>query len=273
MQMKGLVWFFALVLVLAGLYTMSFTWFVRNHETKMKEKALKQVKAIMPDAKAKYPQSKELQALYEDTIAKVLRTRTQRLLDSTANTKITWWGDTYNQAKAWEAKLGLDLQGGISVTLEVGIADLLRVLSNYSKDKAFNEAINNAVAQKATSGQDLIDLFVDNYRKLAPNNRLAPIFAATSNKRINFQSSDDATIAYIRSEADVAFENTYKILRNRIDRFGVVSPNINPDKAKKIINIELAGVTDIERVRKNLQSSANLQFLNCTILAISNPRW
>jgi SecD/SecF fusion protein len=260
MQMKGLVRFFAVVLALVGLYTMSFTWFVRSHESKMREKAEKQVKAMMPDAKAKYPNNNELQALYEDTLANVLRTRTQRLLDSTANTKITWFGHTYREAKAMEAKLGLDLQGGISVTLEVGIADLLRVLSNYSKDKAFNEALNQAVAQKATSGQDLIDLFVANYRKLAPNNKLAPLFAATSNKRINFQSSDEATINYIRGEADIAFENTYKILRNRIDRFGVVSPNINPDKAKKIINIELAGVTDIERVRKNLQSSANLQF-------------
>ncbi|HSK12844.1 MAG TPA: protein translocase subunit SecDF [Phnomibacter sp.] len=258
--MKGLVRFFAVVLALVGLYTMSFTWFVRSHENKMKARATKQVSAYMPSAKEKYPSDKELQALYDDTIGSAIRTRTQRLLDSTANQKITWWGDTYKQAKNFEAKLGLDLQGGMNVTLEVGVADLLRALSNYSRDKAFNEALTKAVEQKSTSGKDLIDLFVENYRAIAPGNKLAPLFAAGSNKKVNFESSDDAVLKYVRDEADLAFENTYKILRNRIDRFGVASPNINPDKAKKIISVELAGVTDKERVRKYLQSSANLQF-------------
>ncbi len=261
MQMKGLVRFFAVVLTLVGLYTMSFTWFVRSHENKMKKKAEKQIAAYMPiDAKVKYPANKELQALYEDSVNTQVRARTQRLLDSTSNTKITWWGDTYKQAKNFEAKLGLDLQGGMNVTLEVGIADLIRALSNYSRDKAFNEAIGKAIEEKSTTGKDMIDLFVDNYRKIAPGNKLAPLFAAGSNKKINFESSDDAAIKYIRDESDLAFENTYKILRNRIDRFGVTSPNINPDKVKKIISVELAGVTDKENVRKYMQSSANLQF-------------
>ncbi len=261
MQMKGLVRFFAVVLALVGLYTMSFTWFVHSHENKMKEKAKKQVAAMMPlDAKQKYPSSKELQALYEDTVTQLVNQRTQRLLDSTANTKITWWGDTYKQAKNFEAKLGLDLQGGMNVTLEVGVADLLRALSNYSRDKAFNDAITKAAAQKATSGKDLVDLFVENYRAIAPGKKLAPLFSASSNKKINFESSDEQVIKYIRDESDLAFENTYKILRNRIDRFGVASPNINPDKTKKIISVELAGVSNKERVRKYLQSSANLQF-------------
>lgn len=254
------MWFFAAVLAIVGLYTMSFTWFVRSHENKMEAKAKKQVLADMPTAKEKYPDNKELQALYDDTLNSQIRNRKLRLLDSTSNTKITWWGQTYKEAKTWEAKLGLDLQGGMNVTLEVGIADLIRALSNYSRDKAFNEALNKAVAQKATSNQDLIDLFVANYRIAAPGNKLAPLFAASSNKQINFESSDNETITYLRNEADLAFTNTYKILRNRIDRFGVASPNINPDKTKKIISVELAGVTDKERVRKYLQSSANLQF-------------
>jgi SecD/SecF fusion protein len=260
MQMKGLVRFFAVVLALVGLYTMSFTWFVRGHENKMKEKAKKQVTASVQPSKDKYPNDKELQALYEDTITSMIRTRTQRLLDSTANQKITWWGDTYKQAKNFEAKLGLDLQGGMNVTLEVGIADLVRALSNYSRDNGFNEAIAKAIEQKSNSGKDFIELFVENYRITAPNKKLAPLFAAGSNKKINFESSDDAVIKYLRDESDLAFENTYKILLNRIDRFGVASPNINPDKSKKIISVELAGVTNKERVRKYLQSSANLQF-------------
>lgn len=260
MQMKGLVRVFALLLIIFSLYQMSFTWFVKAHEDKMKEKATRQLKASLPAANVKYPDNKELQSLYADTIAQALKNRTQRLLDSTANQKITWWGYNYKDAKDQEAKLGLDLQGGMNVTLEVGVADLVRALSGYNRDKVFNEAIKEAADQKATSGKDFIDLFVAAYKAKAPNNQLAPLFTAGSNKRINFESSNDAVIKYIRAESDVAFENTFKILRNRIDRFGVASPNINPDKTKKIITVELAGVTDKERVRKYLQSSANLQF-------------
>lgn len=260
MQMKGLVRVFAVLMVVFSLYQLSFTWFVSAHEKKMKDKAEAQVKRTMPAAAVKYPASKEQQALYNDTLAAAVQARYQRLLDSTSQQKITWFGQDYKFAKDQEAKLGLDLQGGMNVTLEVGMADLLRSLSGYSADKAFNEALNKAVTQKATSGLDLIDLFVQNYKAAAPGNKLAPLFVASSNKRINFESSDDAVIAYLRNESDVAFNNTFTILRNRIDRFGVASPTINPDKQKKIITVELAGITDKERVRKYLQSSANLQF-------------
>ena len=260
MQMKGLVRTFAVLMVIFSLYQLSFTWFVSGHEKKMRDKAERQVKATMPAAATKYPDNKELQALYQDTLDNAVRQRYQRLLDSTSGQKITWWGFNYKDAKDQEAKLGLDLQGGMNVTLEVGMADLLRSLSGYNGDKNFNEALNQAVAQKATSGLDLIDLFVANYRKLAPGAKLAPLFVSGSNKRISFESSDDAVLNYIRQEAETAFLNTYKILQNRIDRFGVASPTINPDPVKKIITVELAGVTDRERVRKYLQSSANLQF-------------
>lgn len=260
MQMKGMVRVFAALMIIFSLYQLSFSWFVKSHESEMHEKAERQVKAIMPAANVKYPADKEMQALYQDSLNESVRIRYQRLLDSTSQKKITWWGFNYKDAKDQEAKLGLDLQGGMNVTLEVGMADLIRSLSGYTKDKAFNDALNQAIAQKATSGKDLIDLFVAAYREKAPGNKLAPLFAAGSSKRISFDASDDATIGYLRRESDVAFQNTYNILRNRIDRFGVASPTINPDNTKKIITVELAGVTDKDRVRKYLQSSANLQF-------------
>ena len=260
MQMKGMVRVFAALMIIFSLYQLSFSWFVKRHEGKMLEKAERQVKAILPAATAKYANSKELQALYQDTINEAIRVRNQRLLDSTSQQKITWWGFNYKDAKDQEAKLGLDLQGGMNVTLEVGMADLLRSLSGYSKDKSFNEALTQAVKEKSTGGKDLIDLFVTSYRAKAPGNKLAPLFISNSNKRITLESSDDAVLNYIRKEADLAFDNTANILRKRIDRFGVASPTINPDKAKKIITVELAGVNDRERVRKYLQSSANLQF-------------
>lgn len=260
MQMKGMVRVFAALLIVFSLYQLSFSWFVKSHESKMHDKAERQVKAVMPAANVKYPTDKELQELYQDSLNEAVRVRYQRLLDSTSQQKITWWGFNYKDSKDQEAKLGLDLQGGMNVTLEVGMADLIRSLSGNTKDKAFNEALNQAIKEKATSGKDLIDLFVSAYREKAPGTKLAPFFAAGSSKRLAFDASDDAAISYIRKESDVAFQNTFNILRNRIDRFGVASPTINPDNSKKIITVELAGVTDKDRVRKYLQSSANLQF-------------
>lgn len=258
--MKGLVRVFAVLMIIFSLYQLSFTWFVNAHEKKQLEKAERQVKSYMTAPAAKYPNDKALQAVYEDSFNAVVEERYRRLLDSTANQNITWWGFNYRDAKDQEAKLGLDLQGGMNVTLEVGLADLIRSLSGNNKDKNFNEALSKAVAQKATSGSDLIDLFYQNFKAADANGKLAPLFVAKSNGRIKVNDGDNAVLDYLRSEADGAFNNTTNILRNRIDRFGVASPTINPDNSKKIITVELAGITDQERVRKYLQSSANLQF-------------
>lgn len=260
MQLKGLVKFFALALILLSLWQLSHTWFVHSHEKAMKEKAEKMVKKTMQAPEAKYPGDKEAQSLYKDTFNLAVETRYRRLLDSTSNTSITWWGTSYSIAKDRELKLGLDLQGGMNVTLEVGFEGLIRSLASNTKDPAFNQAIAQAVQEKANGKADFIDLFVKAYRAKASGNKLAPLFTAASNKAITFQNTDDEVIAYIRKEASTAFKNTFKILQTRIDRFGVASPTINPDEAKGVISIELAGVTDKERVRKYLQSSANLQF-------------
>ena len=258
--MKGLVRVFAVLMIIFSLYQLSFTWFVNAHEKKQLEKAERQVKSYMTAPAAKYPNDKALQAVYEDSFNAVVEERYRRLLDSTANQNITWWGFNYRDAKDQEAKLGLDLQGGMNVTLEVGLADLIRSLSGNNKDKNFNEALSKAVAQKATSGSDLIDLFYQNFKAADANGKLAPLFVAKSNGRIKVNDGDNAVLDYLRCEADGDFNNTTNILRNRIDRFGVASPTINPDNSKKIITVELAGITDQERVRKYLQSSANLQF-------------
>ncbi|MEY3119101.1 MAG: hypothetical protein RIT30_1034, partial [Bacteroidota bacterium] len=156
--------------------------------------------------------------------------------------------------------LGLDLQGGMSVTMEVGLDGLIKSLANYTKDASFNTALNNAVAKKANSSADLISLFRDEYKTVNPSGKLAPLFATRSNGKLKFDASDDATATYLKEQATQAFDNTYRILRTRIDRFGLASPNINPDPNKGIISIELAGVNDKERVRSYLQSTANLQF-------------
>ena len=259
MQLKGLVKIFAIVLIIICVYQLSFTWFVKNHESAMDKKATTWLKQF-PVATVAYPNDKELQAQYTDSLAELKKERLRRLLDSTKDTKLAFGLTTYRSAKEKELMLGLDLQGGMSVTMEVGLDGLLKSLANFTKDPVFNKALQEAVARKANGGADLITLFQEEFKKISPAGKLAPFFAARSNGKVKFDATDAAVTAYLKEQATSAFNNTYRILRTRIDRFGVASPNINPDPAKGIINIELAGVNDKARVRSYLQSTANLQF-------------
>ncbi|MEI6948252.1 protein translocase subunit SecDF [Paraflavisolibacter sp. H34] len=263
MQLKGLVRFFTILLILYSVYELSFTWVVRSHEGKMEKKAHEFVAANFPTAQQKYPDNKEIQTLYQDTLEGAYKDRLRRLLDSTKNVTVHY-GPTgkisYQQAKENELNLGLDLQGGINVTMEVELAGLLRSMSNNSKDPNFQKALENADRRKANSNADFVTLFVEEYKKLAPNGRLASLFATANQDKIKITDTDDKVIGQIRTEANDAFDRTFGVLRNRIDQFGVAQPNINPDKERGIITVELPGVQDQERVRKYLQSSANLQF-------------
>ena len=260
MKLKGLVFVFAFLLVTICLYQLSFTLFVRNHEKAMDAKAAAWVKKF-PKADQVYPSNKEEQLLYNDSVSDLQKAYYKHLLDSTKDTKLAFGFTTYGAAKEKELMLGLDLQGGMSVTMEVGLDGLIKSLANYSKDPAFNTALNNAVAKKANSRADLISLFREEYARVNPTGKLAPLFATRSNGKLKFDASDDVVANYLKDQSTIAFNNTYKILRTRIDKFGLASPNINPDAAKGIINIELAGITDKERVRSFLQSTAKFAIL------------
>ena len=259
MQLKGLVRFFAIALTLICLYQLSFTWFVNSHESAMEKKATEWLKRF-PTAEQQYPGNKELQAAYTDSLEDLKKTRLLRLLDSTKDTKLAFGLTTYRSAKEKELMLGLDLQGGMSVTMEVGLDGLIKSLSNYTKDANFNKALDAAVARKANSGADLITLFLEEFKKVSPEGKLAPYFTTKSASAVKIEDSNAKVENYLRKQAEAAFNNTFRILRTRIDRFGVSSNNINPDPAKGRINIELAGVNDKDRVRNYLQSTANLQF-------------
>jgi SecD/SecF fusion protein len=259
MQLKGLVRFFTFALILICLYQLSFTWFVRTHEKAMDAKATAWVNKL-PKAEQVYPSDKDQQLLYNDSVADAKKVYYKRLLDSTKDTKLFFGLTTYAAAKERELMLGLDLQGGMSVTMEVGLDGLIKSLANYSKEPAFNTALTNAVSKKANSNADLITLFTSEYKTLNPTGSLAPLFATRSNGKLKFDASDATVTTYLQEQSIQAFNNTYRILNTRIDRFGLASPSINPDPTKGIINIELAGISDKERVRSYLQSTANLQF-------------
>ncbi|MBL7742047.1 MAG: protein translocase subunit SecDF [Chitinophagaceae bacterium] len=263
MQLKGLVRFFTILLIIYSLYQLSFTWFVRGHEKKMEAKAKSYVAVNYPSALAKYPNNKDSQEVYQETLDRVYQERLKRLLDSTKDVTLTYGitgAISYQKAKSEELSLGLDLQGGMNVTLEVEMTGLLKTLSNNSKDPNFLKALANADKRKANSDANFVNLFAEEYEKLNPSGKLASLFASASVGKVTLNSSNSQVKSYLESQAKEAFESTNKILTKRIDQFGVAQPNINPDASRSVISVELPGVQDKERVRKLLQSTANLQF-------------
>jgi len=262
MQLKGLVRLFAAALILISLYQLSFTFLVRNYDKKVAQQAKNDVTKKYPTPEQKYPDSKELRAFYQDTLNDLVKLRKQEILDSVGNKQIAGfpWYVTYAKAKERELNLGLDLQGGMNVVLDVSVEDVIRALSGQSKDPAFNKALELARQRKKSSQSDFVTLFGQAYEEVQPNGRLATIFANAYQKDINFNSSNQEVLSAIRREASAAIKNTYLVLQKRIDKFGVAQPNISLDENKGIISVELAGVDNPDRVRRYLQASANLEF-------------
>ena len=254
MQLKGLIRFFTILLIIYSIYELSFTWVVRGHEKKMESSARRFV-------------AQNFSGANETDKAEAFKTRLRRLLDSTKDETVHF-GVTgpisYQKAKEEELNLGLDLQGGINVTLEVELQGLIRSMANNTKDAAFNQALQNAEARKANSSADYVTLFVEEYKKSAGQNApLAPVFSAASAGKIGPKDADDKVISAIRTEANDAFDRVLHVLTTRIDQFGVAQPSINPNKERGTVTVELPGINDEndkERVQKILVSSANLQF-------------
>jgi SecD/SecF fusion protein len=259
--MRALVSIFAGLLIVISLYQLSFTWFVNKHESAMTQKAERFVKNSFPAPAVKYPGDKDAQVLYQDSLNLLVRARTQKLLDSTKESKITWWGTTYQKSKESELLLGLDLQGGINVTLDIELEGLIKGLANNPRDISLVRAIQLADQKKLTDGgANFIDLFSSAFKEVNPGVKLAPLFANSNRNKLKFESSDGEVITFLHDQASAGMRQTFKVLTNRIDKFGVSQPNIQLDENKGIISVELAGATDPDRVRKYLQSAANLQF-------------
>ncbi len=247
MKLKGLVWFFTIALIVISLWELSYTWVVRSYEGKVKTQAERLVK-------------KESANLSADDRTALVKAKVRQILDSTRDKEIfPLVGTTYQKCKENELNLGLDLQGGISVTMDVSLEGLIKSLSNNSKDPLLIKAIQTANAKKINSEENFITLFTDAYIQQNGGGKLNTLFAGPG-KEIKIGESDASVTDKIRTIANGAIKQTYKILVKRIDKFGVAQPNINLDENKGVINVELAGITDAVRVRKYLQSSANLQF-------------
>ena len=230
MQNKGFVKVFAVLLTLVCLFYLSFSFVTRYYNNKAAEYA-------------GGDPSKE--SLYLDSLS----------------TQKVWLGYTLKQCREMEISLGLDLKGGMNVVLELNVADVIRSLSNNNQDENFNKALDLAYARQATSQRDFIDLFAEEYKNLDNGARLSAVFSTFELKdKITPQSTDAQVVAVLKDELKSAIDNSFNVLRTRIDRFGVVSPNIQRLETAGRILVELPGVKEPERVRKLLQGSANLEF-------------
>jgi len=231
MQNKGLVRLFAIALTLVCLFYLSFSFVTSNYNKSAKE----------------YAAGDKLKEF--------------NYLDSVASEKV-WLGYTLKECREKEINLGLDLKGGMNVTLEVSVPDIIRSLADFNTNPTFNQALDSASKLQFTNSQvPYLDLFVKTYTKIDPNAKLATIFSTFELKdKISLTTSNEDVINVLKEEIDGAIDNSFNVLRTRIDRFGVVQPNIQKlDRTGRIL-IELPGIKEPERVRKLLQGSANLEF-------------
>jgi len=250
MHLKGLVKFFTAALILISLYQLSLTFVVHNVEKKMLAKAKRTAETMEPGAN-----QVRLDHL-KDSVYQVMSDSMQGEVVLNAGIKKY----TYMDAKNEELSLGLDLQGGMNVTLEVSLDDLVRSMSNNPRDVALNKAIAEANKAKANSDANFVTLFGQKYQEQNPGVNMAYLFTKPSEKDITLTSTNDQVLAKINTEAKDAVKRTFNVLHTRIDKFGVSNPNVNLDEKKGIISVELAGVHNPERVREFLQATAKLQF-------------
>ena len=230
MQNKGFITAFAVLLSLVCLFYLSFNVVTSYYNNEAKEYA-------NGDKMAEY-----------------------HYLDSLATEQV-WLGYTLKECREKELGLGLDLKGGMNVILEVSVPDIVRTLAGNSKDVTFNKAMALATERQANSQKDFLELFNEAYTELDPNARLSAIFTTfTLKDRINLKSTNEEVIAVLKEEVKATVDNSFNVLRTRIDRFGVVQPNIQRLETNGRILIELPGIKEPERVRKLLQGSANLEF-------------
>jgi len=235
MQNKGLILTFAILLALVCVYQLTFTW-----KSKQIEKRAIEYAQGNPEKEFHYLDSVSGEVVYNFLGLKKF---------------------TFKEVKELEMNLGLDLKGGMNVTLEISVIDLIKAMSDYNNDSTFNAALARATELQKNSQRDFVTLFGDAYQQIDPNAKMASVFNTMDLRdRINFNSTNAEVLDVIREETDAAIDNSFNILRTRIDRFGVAQPNIQQLQTKGRILVELPGVKDQARVRNLLQGTASLEF-------------
>ena len=256
MQSKGAIRFVAILLAIASLWQLSFTLVNSIQENKAEKYA--EAKAIAAEQSAAFSKVADVdKAFYLDSIRKVAN---RMYIDSVSSEKI-YFGYTYKDVQAKSINLGLDLKGGMNVMLQVQLEDLVRALSKNNQSQEFNNAIALAKENSKDSREDFITLFAEAWKQTSNGLPLAHVFGTIDMVgKIGPESTDAEVIEVIRAESESAIANSFNVLRNRIDRFGVTQPNIQKLGNSGRILVELPGVKEPERVRKLLQGTASLEF-------------
>ena len=251
MQSKGAIRLVAILLVLACIWQLSFT--VATSVGQKKADKYAEAKA------AAFDLSKVAEENQAYTLDSIRKHESRWYIDSISSQKF-YSGFTYKDVKAKELNLGLDLKGGMNVMLQVQLEDLVKALAGEHTPE-FEQAIALAKQRSVTNRADFITLFAEAWKEVSGGQRLAQVFGTYEMRdRIKPESSDDEVISVIREDADAAVANSFNVLRNRIDRFGVASPSIQKIGNTGRILVELPGVKEPERVRKLLQGTASLEF-------------
>ncbi len=232
MQNKGLITTFTILLALASLYSISFTFIANSVESDAKEYAQGDIQ------------------------------KEEAYLDSMRSVEVyPVLGFTYDYVKKHELNLGLDLKGGMNVVLEVSLADVIDALANHSKDPDYRAALKLAKEKQRSSDKDFVTLFAEAWNEVAPNKKLSSVFYTLQNKdKISPDASNEEVLAFLREETSDAIERSFNVLRTRVNLFGVAQPNIQKLEGSDRILVELPGVKNKERVRQLLQGTAQLEF-------------
>ena len=236
MQNKGLLTTFTILFAIASLYSLSLTWFAVNVENDAKEYA-----------ETYHNGSSDAEFAYLDSMASV---EVYPII-----------GYTYGELRAKMLNLGLDLKGGMNVTLEVQIDEVVRALSSYSDDSSFNEAIKKANELQVKNGGNFVTYFEQAYNEINPNGKLISVFYTRDNKeKLKPDASNEEVLTFINEVANAAIEQSFEVLRTRINLFGAAQPSIQRLTGSDRILVELPGVKNKERVRQLLQGTAKLEF-------------
>lgn len=259
MQNKGAIKFFAIAFAIVSLFQLSFTFFAKQVEGDAENYAGNERATELAEQKAEGNALQ--QSYYYDSIVKA---RKRFYLDSMKNEPVynlLIREYTYQECKEREINLGLDLKGGMNVMLEVSVEEIVRALANNSQDSTFRQAIRMAKQKQKQSQADFVTLFRESFEEIAPNAQLAAVFSTVELKdKITYNSTNDEVVKVIRNEVQGAFDRAVRIIRTRINRYGVSQPNIQPIPASGRIMVELPGVKEPDRVRELLQNTAKLAF-------------
>ncbi len=259
MQNKGAIKLFAILLAIVCVYHLSFTFITKNIENKATD--FSQSKSVITQAKLLAGNDKLKEMIVLDSLKKA---KENAYLDSMSGQEVynlLVRKYTYKECKEREINLGLDLKGGMNVTLEVSISDIVRSLSKNNQDPSFVKAIVEAEKMQKNSQDNFINLFGKAFQTVKkPGEKLAAIFSSGLKEKITFNSTDDEVLKVLKAETSTAVDLAYQILRTRIDQFGVAQPNIQKSQISGRILVELPGVKDPTRVRKLLQGTAKLEF-------------